>query len=248
MSSWLRVINYTDCYTLDNFARLRSLIDEKRAECKGSTVVLCSGDFLAPYLLSSLDRGRSMVALMNALPVDVATLGNHEDDLPFDEFCKRVGEFKGAWVSSNMQIPECRGALKDTLVLDVGENRRVGIVGVLSNEPALYRKNAFGGATIQDPYDALERCSKELRAQGVDFILPVEHLYVPQDYVTCERFDFPVVISGSNVRCLGLFVFSQLSFPPAPPLPRTRPSPCGPGGAWDATSQGGRRRKTCYCA
>eukprot|EP00965_Chrysotila_dentata_P230973 6198081-Pleurochrysis_carterae.AAC.2 len=53
------------------------------------------GDFLAPSLLSSIDHGRGMVAVMNAVPIDVVCFGNHECDVPFDSMVQRVNEFKG---------------------------------------------------------------------------------------------------------------------------------------------------------
>ncbi len=34
-----------------------------------------------PYLLSSIDRGRGMVQMLNQTPIDYVTWGNHEADL-----------------------------------------------------------------------------------------------------------------------------------------------------------------------
>ena len=56
----LRIIQVTDCYTLANFPSLKTLIQQKRAEVAemgGMTISLLTGDFLAPYLLSSFDKG-----------------------------------------------------------------------------------------------------------------------------------------------------------------------------------------------
>eukprot|EP00966_Prymnesium_polylepis_P104095 2410524-Prymnesium_polylepis.1 len=83
----LRIVHITDVYTLENFPSLRTLIQEKRAEFeathgKGSrTICVLTGDFLMPYLLSSVDKGKGMMAMLNGTPVDYVTWGNHEADV-----------------------------------------------------------------------------------------------------------------------------------------------------------------------
>lgn len=55
----LRIIQITDVYTLANFPKVKSLIQEKRAEVEaegGRCISVLTGDFLAPYLLSSFDK------------------------------------------------------------------------------------------------------------------------------------------------------------------------------------------------
>ena len=55
----LRIVQVTDVYTLLNFPRLKTLIAEKRSEVEatgGKCISMLTGDFLAPYLLSSLDK------------------------------------------------------------------------------------------------------------------------------------------------------------------------------------------------
>jgi len=77
--------------------------------------------------------------------------------------------------------------------------RRLGMIGVLSDSKSLYAKNAFGGATITDPWEALKKYKKILEEdEKVDLVLPLCHLYVPQDKKTCKMFDFPVVLSGHD--------------------------------------------------
>ena len=41
-------------------------------------ISMLTGDFLAPYLLSSIDRGKGMMNAMVATPIDYVTWGNHE--------------------------------------------------------------------------------------------------------------------------------------------------------------------------
>ena len=64
---------------------------------------LLTGDFLAPYLLSSFDKGLGMMSMLNKTPIDYLTWGNHEHDLDHADVMKREKEYKGVWVNSNMQ-------------------------------------------------------------------------------------------------------------------------------------------------
>ena len=87
---------------------------------------------------------------------------------------------------------------------DGSNTRKVGLVAVLSDDPALYQHfkapGAFGGATITDPWDALRKYKTLLEGPeyGCDMILPLQHLYVPDDHKTCREFDFPIVLSGHD--------------------------------------------------
>ena len=60
MSAVLKIVTVNDVYEIDNLARLRTAVDEERA-CGSKTICTLPGDFVAPSLLSSLDKGTSMV-------------------------------------------------------------------------------------------------------------------------------------------------------------------------------------------
>ena len=60
-------------------ARVATIIQQLEKE--GKTVVpLLSGDFLSPSVASTIFQGRQMVEALNALPLDLVTIGNHEFD------------------------------------------------------------------------------------------------------------------------------------------------------------------------
>ena len=111
----LRIIHVTDVYTLDNFPHLKTLIVEKREEFEQQhgpdavTISVLTGDFLMPYLLSAIDKGRGMMKMLNRTPVDYLIWGNHEDNLsPADVFA-REREYEGTWLNTNMPTHEpCR--------------------------------------------------------------------------------------------------------------------------------------------
>jgi len=207
----LRIIQITDVYVLDNFPHLRNLIKDKASElsCRGGgkTISMLTGDFLAPYLLSSLDKGAGMMSMLNATPIDYLTWGNHEDDVGDADVLKREREYKGCWINTNMQSHESyaeSSCQTDAEVIEItstdGSNKRkVGMIGLLSSSPSLYRPNAFAGATIEDPWEVMGKYKEKLeKEQHCDLVLPLCHLYEPQDERTCREFDFPLILSGHD--------------------------------------------------
>lgn len=69
-------------YTLENFASLKTLIATIRAAQgedgpRNKVITMLTGDFLSPYLLSSVDRGAGMMKTLAATPIDYLTWGNH---------------------------------------------------------------------------------------------------------------------------------------------------------------------------
>ena len=62
-----------------------------------------TGDFLAPYLLSAIDKGYGMMNAIQKTPIDYLTWGNHEADVDHQTVCKHVRDFKGIWLNTNMQ-------------------------------------------------------------------------------------------------------------------------------------------------
>ena len=144
--------------------------------------------------------------VINKTPIDYLTWGNHEHDLDHASVMKREKEYQGVWINSNMKSHESFKDSKcqvDSAIIEVtspdGSNsRKLGMIGVLSNAPGLYKPGAFGGATIDDPWDCLRTYDAKLKDEGCDMVLPLCHLYEFQDDRTCSDFDFPVVLSGHD--------------------------------------------------
>lgn len=204
------ILQITDVYTLEYFAHFKTLVEATRAASGAAKVIsILTGDFLSPYLLSSVDRGTGMMHAINRVPVDYLTWGNHEADIDHRTVCRHVRNYGGTWINSNMLDHQAMESQQEYDVVEIvspdGTNtRKVGLVAVLSNDPALYQDfdepGAFGGATLTDPWEALRKYKALLEGPEYhcDMVLPLQHLYVPDDYKTCREFDFPVVLSGHD--------------------------------------------------
>lgn len=100
----LTVVQITDVYMLENIPHLKGFILEKKRQ-NPNTISMLTGD-LAPYLLSTIDQGFGMMRMINVVPIDYLTWGNHEADIPHNIVCRHVREFQGKWLNSNMQSHE----------------------------------------------------------------------------------------------------------------------------------------------
>ena len=212
----LRIIHITDVYQLDNFPSLSTLISEKRNEhADMHTISLLSGDFLMPYLLSAVDGGRGMMSVLNALPMDYVTWGNHENDLPHDQLMQREAEYTGQWINTNMKSHEsfktATSSQIDHKVFTLrvkddsaGNNnattiKKIALLGILTNDPSVVPPGAFGGATVDDPWDTMREYRNRLyQHDGVDLVVPICHLYEAQDERTMAEFDFPLILGGHD--------------------------------------------------
>ena len=139
-SNTLTLVAVNDVYGLEHLPKLRTLVDAVTAERAGGTVITTlAGDFLSPSVLSSLDRGRGMVQVLNAVGINYACLGNHEADVGLKALRKRLGEFDATLINSN--VPGAVDGAPATAVVSLPGGKRVGLLGLLTSEPGVFRKD-----------------------------------------------------------------------------------------------------------
>lgn len=192
----LRIIGVNDVYRLDHLPRLGTLIAELgRTDPVERTLVTLAGDFLAPSLLSSIDHGRGMVAMLNALGVTHVTFGNHEDDLEPAHLVARVDELEACWLASNV-VGFARALPTHDVITVGGANGRaftVGLIGVVSEAASLYRHAPFGGATLLPARARARALARQLHDEGCAAIVALTHLSVAEDrQLASEQRDPPL--------------------------------------------------------
>ena len=180
MGPTLRILCVNDVYSLENLPRLATLLRHNTLNAPAAkTLITLAGDFCAPSLLSGLDAGRGMMDCLNALDVTHLSLGNHEDDIPTDELHRRIAEFRGTWLSTNVR------GFDDNLVvnqvIEIGRVR-VGLVGVVMDDPSAYRRPPFGAAPVTPPNaTAIAEAEMLMRERGCACVIPLTHQSVADD-------------------------------------------------------------------
>jgi 5'-nucleotidase len=259
-STWLRVIQINDVYELGNLPRLKTLVNEcsgpRAADGKTphATLVICSGDFVAPSLLSSLDEGRAMVDCLNECGVTHVCLGNHEADISLAALRDRIEQSRFVWINSNLKTKpredrEARSPsssfpddLPEYCVISIGgvdspsggvNNQppyTVVLFGLLTDDPSLYRPNAFGGTDSVEIIPISKRTEQLLQEfygsvdteNHPDLILPLTHQSVQDDRIFAQAFGhyFPVVCGGHDHE-----VYNECIIP-GEPLASVKPLHC----------------------
>lgn len=199
----LRIVCVNDVYSIENMPRLATLVrHHATTRAADRFLVTLAGDFVAPSLLSSLDSGRGMVDCMNAVGVTHVILGNHEDDVPTDELRARIRELHAKVIGTNVHGFEPPLPAHDIVEIAApgGRTVRVGIVGVVMNDPAVYRRVPFGATRIDPPNAAaMDEAARLVQGDGCACVVPMTHQTIDDDRSlarTQRSPPFPVIIGG----------------------------------------------------
>ena len=178
------------------YAKLSSVARQEKMGVKHSYLVH-SGDAYSPSLLSSMDKGKSTVEMLNAVGVDYMVLGNHEWDFGPEITRKRVWE-------SNFPILASNARDKDGLPIDGTVNTamlsigpfRVGIIGLITTNTKVIA-NA-GKDEFLPVLETAKVLAKELKGQGANLIVALAHLDFIEDMELVQSGLVDVVLSGHD--------------------------------------------------
>ncbi len=199
----LRLVCINDVYSLENLPRLRTLVRAYATNDPADVMlVTLAGDFVGPSMLSSLDSGRGMVDCLNAIPITHVILGNHEDDLPVSELKSRIAELDAVWISTN--VLGLDPSLPTSSIVEVkragGRAVKVGLVGVVMEDPTAYRGPPFGGATILPANPTAVAAAHHLvECEGCAIAIPMTHQSIDADRALARELAsprFPVIVGG----------------------------------------------------
>lgn len=169
-----------------------------------NTFTVLAGDFVSPSALGTAKvdgktlAGQQMVAVLNAMGLDLATFGNHEFDLKEDQLLARLQESRFAWTSAN--VTQASGGpfpkVSRHEVLNI-QGFRIGIVGVTLNS------NPQPFVSYADPIDSFRKELEALRGQA-DVVMGLTHLDFPEDQALAEAIpEVDLILGGhehENVR------------------------------------------------
>ena len=190
-------------FTADNgrggHAKLASVakIFKKKTKREIHSFLVHAGDAYAPSLLSSMDKGKSAVEMLNAVGVDYMVLGNHEWDFGPENARKRIWESNFPVLASNVRdidnLP-MDGTI-NTAMITVGPFR-VGIMGLITpNTKILASPKTDTFLSVMDTAAAL---SKELKGQGANLIVALAHLDYVEDMELFQSGLVDVLLSGHD--------------------------------------------------
>jgi 2',3'-cyclic-nucleotide 2'-phosphodiesterase (5'-nucleotidase family) len=200
----ITLLQINDAYVLEpvdggrrgGLARLGTLVRRLRAD-RPHVVFAHAGDMLSPSPMSSALRGAQMIAVLNAVGIDVATLGNHEFDFGPGVLRARMAESRFAWLTANVRERGTDrpfgGAARDRL-LELG-GLAVGLFGLTTAETAT--SSAGGGdAEFRDPEAEGTAAAAGLRRRGARLVVAVTHQSMRADRALAQAADVDVILGG----------------------------------------------------
>jgi 5'-nucleotidase len=157
-----------------------------------NTLVVAAGDLIgASPLASALEHDEPTIAAMDALGLDVSSVGNHEFDRGVDELrrlqtggcaqdvpCKGPG-FPGAhftYLAANVVDARTGETVFPGWVLKRVDGLSIGLVGVVLKEtPQVVVPAGVAGLRFLDEADAVNAAVPKLRAAGADVVAVLIH-------------------------------------------------------------------------
>ena len=200
----ITLLQINDAYVLEpvdggrrgGMARLATLVKRLRA-AHPNVVFAHAGDLLSPSPMSTALRGAQMIAVLNALGLDVATFGNHEFDFGSGVLRERVAASRFVWLSANVvergSARPFGGAVREARQARGGVG--VGLFGLTTAETA---STSAAGADVEfhDPQAEGVTVAAELRRLGADLIVAVTHQHMSADRALAAAADVDVVLGG----------------------------------------------------
>ncbi|MBS1166569.1 MAG: LysM peptidoglycan-binding protein [Proteobacteria bacterium] len=181
-------------------ARVKSAIDAKRAELKGSNLlVLDAGDEFQGSLYYSTFKSGPVAEFMNGIGFDAMAIGNHEFDDGPAELDKLIGAVKFPIISGNTISAKgslLDGKYKGYVVKEIG-GQKVAIVSVLAKDTS-ETSSPGKDITFEDEITYLQTAVKEIQAEGVDKIIALTHVGYLKDQEIAEKVDGIDVIVGGH--------------------------------------------------
>ena len=196
-----------DVYELDTgptgrggFPRLATVVAAERARARdaGRTLVFVhAGDTLSPSLMSSLDQGAHMIALFDALGLDIFVPGNHEFDFGTATYLRRMGEARFKVLAANLR--DAKGAPlpghRDDWTLEVA-GAKIAFVG--SAYDATIALSNASAVTFAPTPAAVRGAAAAVRASGADFVVAVIHADKAAGAAIMASHVADLVLSGHN--------------------------------------------------
>ncbi|MGB0931997.1 MAG: bifunctional metallophosphatase/5'-nucleotidase, partial [Chitinophagales bacterium] len=178
-------------------------------------ITILAGDFLNPSLIGTMKyegeriKGKHIVDVMNAMKVDLVTVGNHEFDLKEHELQARLNESNFEWVVANVLQKDSAGSLQPfakitengrqnlpktyqlNLTDEDGTNVSIGILSVCLDD------NKKDYVHYDEVFESATQAYGEMKPE-TDFIVGLTHLNVEDDLELAKKLPLPLIMGGHD--------------------------------------------------
>jgi len=178
------------------FSRLAAVVKAERGK-GGNVVYVHAGDTISPSLMSGFDQGEHIIELLNMAPPDYFIPGNHEFDFGADLFLKRMAQAKFAKLAANLRAADGTpiAGIEDTKILQFGD-LKVGLIGLTADDSPV--KSSPGDLKFAPTIKTGVDLARQMRKDGVDFIVAIAHANRSQDRALFASRAFDLILTGDD--------------------------------------------------
>lgn len=171
---------------VEGYAHMASLKDQAKLETPYVTVV-SAGDFLQGDVVGSISKGQYVIDIMNEVPYDYVTLGNHEFDYSVPRMLEMMRKLNAKVLCCNFSEITQKGDVPmfPSYAIKKYGPIKVGYVGVTtpttitSSTPTYFLdENGEPRYTfyMEETFDLVQKAVDEVRAKGADYVVLLSHL------------------------------------------------------------------------
>ena len=170
----------------DNIADMKTTLAAENA----GVLLVDAGDHIQGTAFGSMDKGETIIELMNAAGYDLATLGNHEFDYGMERALELVGKAEFPYVSANF-YHEKDGVKGETVldaykVFEIG-GKKIALIGITTPEsftkstPAYFQDEngnyiyGIGGGTDGAALYADVQAAIDAASAEADYVIALGH-------------------------------------------------------------------------
>ncbi|MCR9157832.1 MAG: 5'-nucleotidase/apyrase family protein [Rhodobacteraceae bacterium] len=164
-------------------ARVKTMIDQLRAELDGQNVIVVdAGDQYQGSLMYTTYKGDVEAEMMEKIGFDVMAVGNHEFDDGDEGLLKLIDNVSFPVISGNLDVSRSNilaEKVQNHVVLEVG-GQKIGIVSALATD-TVETSSPSEAVIFQDEIDSISADVAALTEEGVTKIIALTHVGLPKD-------------------------------------------------------------------
>lgn len=158
------------------YARINTLVKDAKAT-NANVIYLDAGDTLHGTVMASLDKGESMVKVLNASGVAAIVPGNHDFNYGIDRLIELSKKMNFPVLANNVAWEKDGKLIFEEYKISTVAGYRIGVFGVATPETLFKTSpNNVVGVKFIDPVTASKNTVEKLKKEKVDFIVALSHL------------------------------------------------------------------------
>ncbi|MDD3000884.1 MAG: bifunctional UDP-sugar hydrolase/5'-nucleotidase [Candidatus Riflebacteria bacterium] len=193
---------------IGGFAALKSVMNKYKSDPAYSNsrfLYFDSGDMFQGTPIVDRTKGSVMIDLMNQMPLNATTLGNHEFDYTFEMLAEQMKCAKYSLICCNVFNKKTNKPIEMSIPYAVyaHEGKKIGVIGFSAPEtPLITFARNVKDLYFKEPADVIEPLISTLKKAKVDFVIALSHLGHERDLKLARDIEGIDLILGGHSHTL----------------------------------------------